>query len=115
MIELIFILAVFVSAAVASTRSERARSTRSLGLRSPLVALPCQFPARHGENMDNSRAINGLGETNANSSLLRGNSREDETPASEACPFPAGRGTPLPVNPSGGNEMIAGEFDVVVV
>src|SRR6266404_1772633 len=43
-----------------------------------------------------------------------GNSREDAS-ASEACPFPAGRATPLPANPSGGNEMIAGEFDVVVV
>src|SRR6266851_3242813 len=45
MIVLIFILAVFVSAAVASTQRERARRGRSLGLRFPLVALPCQFPA----------------------------------------------------------------------
>src|SRR3984893_7979316 len=114
MIELVFILAVSVFASVACTQSERARRGRSSRLRSALVTPPCRFPARHRENMDNSRAINGLGEKNANSSLLRGNSRED-APASEACPFPAGRGTPLPANPSGGNEMIAGEFDVVVV
>src|SRR6266481_5104352 len=97
MIELVFILALFVSAAAASTQSERARLGGSLRLRSPLVAPPCCFPQRHPENMDNSRAINGLSEKNANSSLLFPRSREDAS-ASEACPFPAGRATPLPAN-----------------
>src|SRR5712691_12950020 len=98
MIELVFILALFLSAAVASTRSERARRGRSSSLRCPLAALPCQFPARHRKNVGISHSINGLSEKNGNSSLLFPRSREDD-PASEACPFPAGRGTPLPANP----------------
>src|SRR5689334_19581600 len=52
MIELIFILALLVSAAVASTQSERARGARSSRLRAPLVARPCCVPQRHAENMD---------------------------------------------------------------
>src|SRR5262249_32233615 len=46
MIEFIFILALFASAGVASTRSERARRERPSGLRSPLVAPPCCLPQR---------------------------------------------------------------------
>jgi len=45
MIELIFILALLVSTAVASTQSEEARGARSSRLRSPLAAPPCCFPA----------------------------------------------------------------------
>src|SRR5262245_53672262 len=99
MIEFIFILALFATAAVASTQRGWACRGRSSGLRSPLVTLSCCFPQRHGENVDNPRAINGLGEKNTNSSLLLPRSR-DESSASEACPFPAGRATPLPANPS---------------
>src|SRR5260370_27956247 len=113
MIELIFILAVSVSGAVAATQGQRVHSGRSLGLRHPLVALPCQFPAsplsrenrfpaRHCENADKSRAINGLSEKTQIFSLQFPRSRENATPASEACPLPAGRGTPSAANEGGG-------------
>src|SRR6266446_8573546 len=114
MIELVFILALFVSAAVAYTRSERARRVRSSRLRFPLVAPPCCFPQRHAETWIILVLSMAWAKRMQIPPCYVGNSRED-TAASEACPFPAGRATPLPANPSGGNEMIAGEFDVVVV
>src|SRR5262249_38597056 len=114
MIELIFILALFVSASVASIQSEQARGARSSRLRSALVAPPCCFPQRPAETWINL-ILSMTWVTRMQIPPCYAGKSRDETPASEACPFPAGRATPLPANPGGGSEMTAGEFGVVVV
>ena len=79
MIELIFILALFVSAAVAFTQSEWARGARSSSLRSALIEPPVRarrasllLPSGTPRKVDNPHIINYLVRNNANSSLLHG-------------------------------------------